>query len=373
MSISTRSWTRARQLGAVAGLILLFVVQGTWAQEPLLTPADEGIVYLQEPRSSLGEADRVSLPIGLSAAQIERTVTLESDSPVTGSCRPSDGRIQFEGETRSGRLCATQYTFDVPSTADGVLFTLDKAMGNVDVILVASFGRPLTEAQQVSISRSEEEEITNIEGLACVRPRCPVGPEGTWFIGVINFTSEPQEYTIAASITPVALQSGETRRGTIEGVSPGFGGTLGFVDYTIRVPQEATRLRIELESTTGGNIDLAARFDSPVTVNQQQQLVRDYLADSVEGIEVLTIDASSTPPLRAGTYHMSVINREPRRQNFVITATVFPREGDPPQPGRGSRSIQSASASRPRRAASTRSPRCSASPRRAGGRSTGRS
>jgi hypothetical protein len=313
------------RLGWLSALVSMFLVQGAWGQS--LTPSDALTISLHGAAVRDFTRDQIpptAKPLWLARAQIERTVTLEPDLPVDGSCRESDGSFGFRSEVRRGRLCSLQYTFDVPESADGVLFVLDKPAGSVDMILVASHGRPLLETSQVFISRPEGEGIPDVEAIVCVRPRCPLG--GRWFIGVGNFTPTPQEYVVAASFTPVALELGIPRRGTVRAASIGSA-FLGFVDYTIDVPDGAAVLRIELETLTGADLFLLGRFGEPVTVDPAGRLLFDYEAFSVEGRAVLIIDASSSPPLRAGTYHMRVLNAESTRQNFFITAYVV-RQGE---------------------------------------------
>ena len=309
-----RVLSQGKQLSGFLILIVCLFAQGGWAGETVQDVADHGLKTLSLVR--------------MSAAQVEQTVPLESDIPLEGKCEATDNSVGFQGETRRGRLCATEYSLEVPEDADGFLVALDKQSAT-DVILVLSPGSPVEQAERLFISREEKDEIGSQEFLACVKPACTVFQSGPWFIGLINFSSDPQAYTIAGQITPVRLESGVSRMGTIEGVAQGFTGTLGFVDYEIEVPTDATALRIDLENQASGNLDLGVRFGEPVTV-QQGRLVTDVLSNSTEGSEVVTLDASSNPALKEGTYFLTVLNREKTRQNFTLTATLT--RGTQPQP-----------------------------------------
>lgn len=317
--------SQGKRLSGLLVLILCLFAQGGWAGGVASSSTQEASSIFTA--QDLADQSLKAL-VRMSAAQVEQSVPMEADIPLEGRCEASNNSVGFEGETRRGRLCATEYRLEVPEDADGFLIALDK-QGATDVILVLSAGTPIEQAERLFISREEKDEIDSEEFLACMKPACTVFQSGPWFIGLINFSTDPQTYTIVGQITPVRLESGVSRTGTIEGVAQGFSGTLGFVDYQIEVPSDATALRVELENKASGNIDLAVRFGEPVTV-QQGRLVSDVLANSTEGIEAVTLDASSNPALKEGTYFMTIINREKTRQNFTLTATLT--RGTQPQP-----------------------------------------
>lgn len=250
--------------------------------------------------------------------QIDETIDLLSGIPASGTCAESDGSIGFQDEERSGRLCPIEYVIDISETTQGFLIALDK-LDLDDVIIVLSPGVPLVEATSLFLSRLEGDEITNQELLACFQ--CSVFETGPWYFGLINFSDTPQDYTVAASLTPRMLNGGESQPGTISGVAEGFGGQIGFSDFIVDISDEATSLRIELESVAGGDVDLYARFGTFVDV-QAGGIVADYRSETTEPFEVIVIDENSDPPLEPGRYFMQVGNRDPARQNFTLTALI---------------------------------------------------
>jgi hypothetical protein len=77
--------------------------------------------------------------------------------------------------------------------------------------------------------------------------------------------------------------------------------------YQIVVPADATRLEIRLSTTAPANadLDLYARFGQPPAV-AGGQVVADHASESASGNELIVIDRNSSPPLRAGTYYISL-------------------------------------------------------------------
>lgn len=265
-----------------------------------------------------GHSVDLSNSLGFQTNQLEETIEVTPGVPVSGSCLESNGQISFPDEERTGRLCSIEYLIDIPENALGFLFTLDKS-DLVDLTMVASDGVPLAEATGVFVSRFEGEEITNQEVLACFQ--CEVFQPGPWYIGIINYEDTPQDYTLDLSVTPIFLENGTPGRGTVPGVPEGFGGQVGFIDFRIDVGAENRSLRIEMESTTGGDVDLFVRFGTFVDV-QQGGIITDYRAETIEPLEVIIIDENSDPPLEPGPYFMQVANRDPERQNYTMTATL---------------------------------------------------
>jgi len=150
----------------------------------------------------------------------------------------------------------------------------------------------------------------------------PPGVGGTLFIGIFNFESRPQQFTVTASVTPVTLEPGVPHEGSIMDSTLGGqyepGGLLGFVDYKIEVPSGDRLLRISLRNhDSEGDIDLAVRYGQPVEPDEV-----DFLSIGPQGIEEIVISPQSDPPLRAGTYYIKVINNEASRQRFTLTATL---------------------------------------------------
>ncbi len=77
--------------------------------------------------------------------------------------------------------------------------------------------------------------------------------------------------------------------------------------YQITVPADATRMEIRLATTVPANadLDLYVNFGQPSTV-ANGSVVADHSAASASGNEIIVIDRNSSPPLRAGTYYVTL-------------------------------------------------------------------
>ena len=76
--------------------------------------------------------------------------------------------------------------------------------------------------------------------------------------------------------------------------------------YQIIVPANATRLEIRLATTpASADLDLYAQFGTPPSV-LNGTVIADHVSASPTGNEIIVIDRNSSPPLRAGTYFISL-------------------------------------------------------------------
>ena len=80
----------------------------------------------------------------------------------------------------------------------------------------------------------------------------------------------------------------------------------GDLGYRIEVPANSASLTIDLASDPSTvDLDLHARYGAePNVVNNR--IVADYTSSGDSGVERIVIDALSVPPLRAGTYFVSI-------------------------------------------------------------------
>ena len=104
---------------------------------------------------------------------------------------------------------------------------------------------------------------------------------------------------------PVALRSGAPQNYALGPVNRS---TLfnGAGSYTIEVPQGATRLEIRLvTSTPGVDVDLFARFGQDTTLSGGD-VVADHSSTGPLADELIVVTPTSSPPLRAGTYYVSL-------------------------------------------------------------------
>ena len=126
-------------------------------------------------------------------------------------------------------------------------------------------------------------------------------------------------YQIGASQgDTIALTPGAARSGSIAAPSPGSG-ILSNTQYSVQVPSGAGQLTIELNGNQ--DVDLYVRFGQRIAIASSQP-VADYKSDSPSGVEAITITPSSSPPLRAGTYYLAVLNFGPGAASFNVKATI---------------------------------------------------
>jgi hypothetical protein len=122
----------------------------------------------------------------------------------------------------------------------------------------------------------------------------------------------------------ILLSSGNSQTGSMGAPAQGSC-TLNLFQYAITVPSGATQLRIDLNGSP--ELDLFVRLNQRVSIQSGLPL-RDFAALTPGGNETLTIVATSTPALQAGTYYIAIGNCGTGQGNFSITATVSPTGGD---------------------------------------------
>ena len=115
-----------------------------------------------------------------------------------------------------------------------------------------------------------------------------------------------------------ALTSGVPQSGSIDAPDAGSA-LLGSTQYTVQVPNGASQLTVELNGNP--DVDLYVRGGQRITIGSSGP-VADHVSDSQTGSESITINPSSSPPLRVGTYFIAVGNFGPGAASFNITATI---------------------------------------------------
>lgn len=146
--------------------------------------------------------------------------------------------------------------------------------------------------------------------------------------------NNPSPNEPAPNIDVVELTSG---RGVVIAMPATPNPTL-YGGWTIRVPQGATALRINLQVT--GEVGLAASFGSSPRIVDGRPAA-DHMSSGKTGRETLVIDMSSTPVLRAGLYYIGATKYAVNEAvTGVLTATVE-TGGQTPNPNTGSRLLTS--------------------------------
>jgi uncharacterized protein (TIGR03437 family) len=126
----------------------------------------------------------------------------------------------------------------------------------------------------------------------------------------------------------IALTSGVPQNGSIPAPQPG-GGLVGETQYTIRVPNGATQLKVDLSGNT--DVDLHVRFGNRIVV-QNGAIVADFKSETTTNNESIIITPNGSPALQAGAYYIAVANWGSGPASFTVTATVTGGGGPGPTP-----------------------------------------
>lgn len=117
----------------------------------------------------------------------------------------------------------------------------------------------------------------------------------------------------------VKLESGVPSTRTCRAAEEEGYGVLCTTQFSIDVAAGAGGLNIEVEDS--GEFTLMVRFGNPIEI-AEGRVIYDYGARSRQGRASITIDTSSDPPLRPGTYYTAIGNFESLEQEFTVTAAT---------------------------------------------------
>ena len=115
------------------------------------------------------------------------------------------------------------------------------------------------------------------------------------------------------------LTSGIPQQGSIRAPVVGEDAVIDDNQYTVRVPNGASQLTVELDGNQ--DVDLYVRAGQRITISSSG-LEADYVSDSPTGHESVAVSPSSSPPLRVSTYYIAVLNFGPGAASFNVKATI---------------------------------------------------
>ena len=229
--------------------------------------------------------------------------TLSPGQPTTFSRGPVDSLTLFHGDHSFQLL--------VPESATSVTVTLESS---VDLDLYVRYGEDNDVRDGSIVSDYSSDGLTGNEEIVITPQSDPPLRAGTYFVSVALFeTGVVAMATLTAEVerddTPLPPISGGPltpgqpsafRLGPVES-STFFTGDHSF---RLEVPENASRVIFTLESVDPDvDVDLFVRFGENNTI----QFVADYSSRSDTGNERIGITYRSDPPLRAGTYFVSVL------------------------------------------------------------------
>ncbi|MBL8168115.1 MAG: hypothetical protein JNJ50_08170 [Acidobacteria bacterium] len=307
-------WRRYVLLGCAVVIGLLLLARPGWlglqaasAQDPSL--AARTIQRKQEQKAC--------------CARTEKSAPEQSVIGLTSGVA-SSGTINPPSQAGTCILGATQYSINVPAGATQLTIALS---GDQDVDLAVRYNQPVAISGGQLVRDYLAATFSFSETITITPSSTPALTGGTYFIAVLNCGTGFTTFSVTATVTntpqtgnTVALTSGVPVTGTIQAPVAGSG-ILHSTQYTIQVPSGASQLVVTVAGSSQ-DIDLYIRFGQPVGLSNGA-LIADYVAQSF-GVanETLTVNASSSPPLQAGTYYIALGNFGPGSANFTLTGTV---------------------------------------------------
>ena len=231
---------------------------------------------------------------------------LTPGQPVSFRRGPVDTPTLFHGDN--------SFRLEVPENASRVTFTLES---DVDVSLLVRYGEDNALQDGRVVTNYSSRNPTGNEEIVITPPSDPPLRSGTYFVSVGVFaTGVVANCTLTAEVeldeedqTPISGgtltpgQPADFRLGPVD--SP----TLFTGDHSFRleVPEAASRITFTLESVDPDvDVDLFVRHGENNTI-QDGRVVFDHGSRNPTGNERIGITRRSDPPLRAGTYFVSVL------------------------------------------------------------------
>ena len=223
--------------------------------------------------------------------------------PVSFSRGPVDSPTLFHGDF--------SYQLEVPEDATRVTFTLES---DADVQLLVRYGEDndLENGRPV-FDYSADEFFAGTEEIVITPQSDPPLQAGTYFVSVgVLATGVEVNCTLTAEVereggTPPPTSDGTLtpsqpvsfQRGPVDNPTIFFGNH----SFRLEVPEDASRVTFTLESDA--DVELAVRYGEDNAV--EDRLVTDHRSRNPAGNERILITPRSDPPLRSGTYFVSVI------------------------------------------------------------------
>ena len=229
---------------------------------------------------------------------------LTPGQPVSFRRGPVDAPTLFNGDN--------SFRLEVPENASRVTFTLES---DVDVALLVRYG----EDNDVQDGRpvfdyAADEFFAGTEEIVITSPSDPPLRSGTYFVSVLVFdTGVVANCTLTAEVeldgeAPPPMPGGRPltpgqpvsfRRGPVDTPTLFHGDN----SFRLEVPENASRVTFTLESDV--DVSLLVRYGEDNAL-QDGRVVTNYSSRNPTGNEEIVITPPSDPPLRSGTYFVSV-------------------------------------------------------------------
>ena len=229
---------------------------------------------------------------------------LTPGQPVSFRRGPVDSRTLFTGDN--------SFRLEVPEDATRVTFTLES---DADVALLVRYGEDNElENGRLVFDYFADEVFAGTEEIVITPQSDPPLQAGTYFVSVgVLATGVEVNCTLTAEVereggTPPPTSDGTLtpsqpvsfQRGPVDNPTIFFGNH----SFRLEVPEDASRVTFTLESDV--DVELAVRYGEDNAV-EDGSLVTDHRSRNPAGNERILITPRSDPPLRSGTYFVSVI------------------------------------------------------------------
>ena len=232
--------------------------------------------------------------------------TLTPGQPVSFQRGPRDSPTLFFGPN--------SFRLEVPEDASRVTFTLES---DVDVELVVRYGEDNAVEDRLVVTDHRSRNPAGNERILITPRSDPPLRSGTYFVSVIVWaTGVVANCTLTAEVELDGEDQTPISGGTLTPGQPADF-RLGPVDspmlfnrdrsFRLEAPEDASRITFTLESVDPDvDVDLYVRFGEDNMI-QNGRPVFDHLSQKLTGSERIGITRRSDPPLRAGTYFVSVL------------------------------------------------------------------
>ncbi|MDE0434080.1 MAG: trypsin-like serine protease [Bryobacterales bacterium] len=281
-------------------------------------------------KSTMAAIQSVKRSASLQQPRPKAARSLTSGRPVTFSRGPVDSPTLFHGDF--------SYQLEVPDDATRVTFTLES---DADVALLVRYGEDNDIQDGMPVyDYAADEVFEGTEEIEIDPQSDPPLQAGTYFVSVgVLATGVEVNCTLTAGVEreggtppppsgrtlrpgqPVSFQRGPVDSSTL---------FVGPNSFLLEVPEDATSVTFTLESDA--DVELLVRFGEDNDV-EDGRLATDHRHRNRTGNERIVITSQSDPPLRAGTYFVSVaVYATGVVVNCTLTAEVE-REAPPPISG----------------------------------------
>ena len=229
---------------------------------------------------------------------------LTPGQPVSFRRGPVDTRTLFNGDN--------SFRLEVPENATRVTFTLES---DADVALLVRYGEDNDlENGRLVFDYFADEVFAGTEEIVITPQSDPPLQAGTYFVSVgVLATGVEVNCTLTAEVereggTPPPTSDGTLtpsqpvsfQRGPVDNPTIFFGNH----SFRLEVPEDASRVTFTLESDV--DVELAVRYGEDNAV-EDRLVITDHRSRNPAGNERILITPRSDPPLRSGTYFVSVI------------------------------------------------------------------